>query len=305
MENYQRLKGLIAAPFTPMDAAGKVNLPVIDSYAELMIRSGVKGVFICGTSGESASLTTEERKEIAVAWVKAAKGRLKVIVHAGSTSLPQSIDLAQHASETGADAIAAMAPYFFKPATVNELIDFLAPIAGSAGELPFYYYHMPSMTGVHLPVLPLLVEGRKRMPNLVGAKYTHNNLMEMAECIHFDNGVFEILNGYDELLIAGLAYGATAAVGSTYNYLPEVYTGIIEAMEKNDVQTARKLQMQSIKIVEIIIKHGGGVRGGKAIMNLIGIECGCCRLPVASFGEEEYKQLTTDLQQVGYFDNKK
>jgi N-acetylneuraminate lyase len=305
MKNYQRLKGLIAATFTPMDASGNVNLSIIDSYTQWIIDAGVTGVFVCGTTGESASLTVEERKDIAAAWVKSAKGKLKVVVHVGSNSQFQSMGLAQHACSIGADAIAAISPNFFKPGTAKDLIDFFVPIAESAKELPFYYYHMPSITGVNLSVLQFLREGSKRIPNLVGVKYTHNNLMEMAECLHLDNGAFEVLHGFDEILITGLVLGATAGVGSTYNYLAEVYLGIMAAMERGDIQAARKLQMRSINIVEIIIKYGGGVRGGKAIMNLTGMECGQCRLPIPPFGEEEYNQLKADLQQVGFFDNKK
>ncbi len=305
MKNYQPLKGLIAAAFTPMDAEGSVNLPVIDTYAEKVIEWGIPGIFICGTTGESASLTTEERKNIAEAWIRASKGRLKVIVHVGSNSQPQAMELARHAYDIGADAIAAIAPNFFKPGNITDLIEFFAPIATAAKELPFYYYNMPSMTGVNLSVPQFLSEGKKRIPTLAGVKFTHNNLMEMAQCIELDNKNFEVLHGYDEILITGLVLGAVAGVGSTYNYIPEVYQGMMKAFEEGDIEKARKLQMRSIEVVDIIIKYGGGVRGGKAIMNLLNIECGPCRLPIAPFGKEEYKLLKSDLEKIGFFENKK
>ncbi len=301
MKNYQRLKGLIAASFTPMDANGNINLSVIEPYAEHIAQAGLTGVFVCGTTGESLSLTTDERKCILEQWIKYANHRFKVIAHVGSNSLMEAMELAHHAAEQGADAIGAMAPCFFKPNTVNDLIDFFIPIAKSAEELPFYYYNMPSITGVSLPVDIFLCEGKKRIPNLVGTKFTHNNLMEMGECLALNNGEFEVLHGYDEILISGLAFGAVSAVGSTYNYLPEVYQDIFKAMETGNLQQARKLQMQSIEIVKIIIKHGGGVRGGKAIMNLIGIDCGPCRLPIPAMSKEEYQQLENDLHQIGFF----
>lgn len=301
MKNYQKLKGLVAATFTPMDAEGNVNLPVIGKYADLMFTSGVSGVFVCGTTGESYSLTTNERKQILEEWVKSANGRFKVIAHVGSNSMFEAVELARHAQEIGADAIGAMAPCFFKPSTVKDLVDFFAPIAQAADELPFYYYNMPSITGVSLPVAQFLHEGKQVIPNLVGTKFTHNNLMEMGECIALDNGEFEVLHGFDEILIAGLAFGAIAGVGSTYNYLPSVYLGIFDAMEKGDLEKARELQQQSIEIVKVIIKYGGGVRGGKAIMNLIGIECGECRLPITPFSEQEYKTLKEDLEKISYF----
>ncbi|MEA5043494.1 MAG: dihydrodipicolinate synthase family protein, partial [Petrimonas sp.] len=144
-----------------------------------------------------------------------------------------------------------------------------------------------------------LHEGKKTIPNLAGVKFTHNNLMEMGDCIQLDNGAFEVLHGFDETLICGLALGAVAGVGSTYNYIPHVYLNILKSMESNDVETARAFQMQSVEMVKIIIQYGGGVRGGKAIMNLIGIECGPCRPPFATFEREEYDALKENLQGIG------
>ena len=300
MRNYQRLKGLITASFTPMDAKGAINLPAINKYADWLVDSGISGVFVCGTTGESLSLTTEERKLILKQWVKSANKRFKVIAHVGSNSIYEAMELAHHAQEVGTDAIGAMAPSFFKPTTVKDLVSFFTPIAHSASELPFYYYNMPSMTGVSLSVPQFLAEGKKVMPNLVGTKFTHNNLMEMGECLTLNNGEFEVLHGYDEILIAGLAFGVVAGVGSTYNYLPSIYLGIIEAVEKGDLQKARELQQKSIEIVEVIIKYGGGVRGGKAIMNLIGIDCGDCRLPITPFSNKEYEELRKDLIKIKF-----
>lgn len=109
-----------------------------------------------------------------------------------------------------------------------------------------------------------LVEGKKKIPNLVGTKFTHNNLMEMGVCIELEQHRFEVLHGYDEILISGLAMGAVAGVGSTYNYIPNVYQAIFDSMKMNDLETARHNQIKSIRTVEVIIKYGGGVRGGKA-----------------------------------------
>lgn len=295
-----RLHGLIAATFTPMDENGNINYNVIDQYADYVASSPIAGVFVNGTTGEFASLTVDERKAILERWIKAANGRFKVICHVGCNCQQYAVELARHAAQAGADAIGSIAPSFFKPATVSDLIGFFAPVAAAASGIPFYYYNMPSMTGACLPVDKFLVEGKKVMPNLAGTKFTHNNLMEMGACIALNNGEFEVLHGYDEILISGIAMGAVAGVGSTYNYIPGIYAGIFDAMSQNNVEHARELQRQSIKTVEVIIKYGGGVRGGKAIMNLLGINCGDCRLPITPFTNQEYQQLSSDLKTLGF-----
>lgn len=302
MQMYQRMKGLTAAVFTPFDSSGQVNFSVIPAYAQRMIDAGMTGVFVCGTSGESTSLTLEERKSLAGAWVDAVRGRLPVIVHVGRHSLPEAVQLARHARDIGASAVAAIAPSFLKPASATDLVQFLIPIAAGAGELPFYYYHIPALTNVRVSVPEFLSEGRTRIPTLAGVKFTHYDLMEMAECLSLADGYFEILNGYDEILLPGLSLGVTAAIGSTFNYLPDVYLRLISAWEEGDLASARAWQMKSIEIVKIINRYGGAVRGGKAIMNLAGIECGACRRPLAPFGDEEYKMLRNDLQKTGFFD---
>ena len=147
------LHGLIAAPFTPMMETGEVNLKPIRQYAHHLINSGVLGAFVCGTTGEGVSLTTEERKRVLEEWVDSSEGRLKIICHVGGNCLPQSMELSAHAERSGADAVASFSPSFFKPENSKELVSFLAPVAASAPKLPFYFYHIPSLTGVSLPVL--------------------------------------------------------------------------------------------------------------------------------------------------------
>ena len=302
MNNYEKLEGMVAATFTPLDENGDVNLSVIDKYADWIASTPIKGIFVCGTTGEFSSLTIDERKLILEKWLVSARKRFKVIAHVGSNCQRSAMELARHAAQVGADAIASIAPSFFKPGTVDELVDFFAPICHSAAGLPFYYYNMPSITGVNLPVDKFLVEGKKKIPNLVGTKFTHNNLMEMGVCIELEQHRFEVLHGYDEILISGLAMGAVAGVGSTYNYIPNVYQAIFDSMKMNDLETARHNQIKSIRTVEVIIKYGGGVRGGKAIMKLIGIYFCYCRLPIKPFSVDEYEKLRGDLDAIKFFE---
>ena len=180
--NDFRLSGLVAAPFTPFDAEGSLYLDVVEDQAALLAESGVTGAFVCGTTGEGLSMTSDERKEVARQWVGVAGGRLKVIVHVGHTSQRDAMALARHAGQIGAAAMAALPPFFFKPQTAAEVVEFCRPIAAAAPELPFYYYNMPSMTGVHVSMVELLGIAQDRIPNFRGIKFTHGDLMEFQRC---------------------------------------------------------------------------------------------------------------------------
>ncbi|MCX7935226.1 MAG: dihydrodipicolinate synthase family protein, partial [Planctomycetota bacterium] len=238
---FAKTEGLIAAPFTPMLPDGGLHLAAIPAYADFLRRNGMIGVFVNGTTGEGQSLTTAERKAVADAWVAAAKG-LKVFVHVGHVSLAEAQDLAQHAQSVGAFAIAACAPYFFKPASASALAQALAPIAAAAPNLPFYYYHIPAMTGVDVPVAAFLQAAAQSIPNLAGAKFTYENLLDFQLCLRAEGGRFDMLFGRDEFLLAGLALGAQGGVGSTYNFAAPLYVEIIAACKRGDFAAARDLQ---------------------------------------------------------------
>ena len=293
-----RLNGLIAATFTPFDDKGEINFPVIGRYADYLLGEGAYGVFVCGSTGECVSMTPTERKAVLEAWVHAVQGRMKVIAHVGGTCQKDCVELAAHAAALGVDAVAAVAPFYFKPASVKDLVAFYKPVADACADKPFYSYHMPSMTGINLSMVDFLREGSRTMPNLRGIKFTSNNFMEMMECIRLDGGRFNILNGFDEMLLSGLAVGADGGVGSTYNYAYKIYQNLFDAFRKGDLKTARDRQADSVDVVNVIIRHGGGIRGGKAIMKFRGVDCGNCRPPFAPYTTEEFRTLEKELQSI-------
>jgi len=295
-----KLEGLISAVFTPFDRNGVVNYGKIKSYSDKVVKDGTYGVFVCGTTGECASMTVDERKKVLESWLDSVAGRIKVIAHVGGTCQKDCIDLAMHAASLGVDAVGAIGPYYFKPSTVKDLIDFYKPIAAAAFPIPFYSYHMPSVTGINVSMKEFLSEGVKVIPNLAGIKYTHNNFMEMMECINLENGRFDVLNGFDEMLICGLAAGAKGAVGSTYNYALKTYASLFEHFRAGNIEAARKCQSESIDIVNVIIRHGGGVRGGKAVMKLVGVDCGNCRSPFSPYSDNEMRDLAKELDMIGF-----
>jgi N-acetylneuraminate lyase len=193
------------------------------------------------------------------------------------------------------DAIAILAPYYFKPANAGQLVEFCAKIAGTVPELPVYFYHIPVLTGCFVPMIDFLKEAVKAIPNLAGIKYTHEDFMDFLSCIHFENGRYDMLWGRDENLLSALVLGAKGGVGSTYNYAAPLYLKLISAFDEGNLQEARKLQQLSIDMIRLLGKYGG-IATGKAFMRYIGLECGEFRLPVKNMTEDAYIQFRLDVK---------
>lgn len=298
----QKLKGLIAAPFTPMSGDGSLNLGIVAPYAAKLKKDGISGAFICGTTGEGMLMDIEERMAVAEQWVKEQTDDFKVIVHVGTTSYVQSKKLAWHAQQIGAYATGCMGPVFLKPGRVDDLVKFCSEVASGAPELPFYYYHIPTVSDIWLPMPEFLKKAQLVIPNLVGIKFTHRNMMEMLLCINADGGKWDILHGFDEELLCGLSMGAQAAIGSTYNYIAPLYLKIIESYQRGDIDTARFYQLKSVQFIDILIRYGGGVIGGKPIMKMVGLDCGPLRAPARNLTATEFNQYQDELNNIGLFD---
>ena len=297
----EHLEGLIAAPFTPMNDDGTLHTGLIPSYFELLKANGVRGAFICGSTGEGVSMTTDEKKAVAEAWAACTKGdrEFKVITLLGGTSLAECKDLAQHARHVGLYAVAFTAPFYFKPPDVESLAKACEEVGGVVPDMPFYYYHIPVLTGVGFPILNLLQALHGRMPNFAGVKYTHEDFMDYLSCLRFHNGQYDMLWGRDENWLAALAIGAKGAVGSTYNYAPSLYLDITRAFEAGDLEKARSLQQLSIDMIRLLGKYGG-IATGKAFMKLIGMHCGAFRLPVKNMSDEAFQLFREDAERLGF-----
>ena len=263
---------------------------MIDQQVLLFVECGAAGTFICGTTGEGHSLTVPERMQVAERWVHAAGKSLPVIVHVGHNCRDDAVALAQHAQRIGSQAIAAVAPTYHKPDSIDELIDFCAPIAAAAPDLPFYLYDIPSMTGLDLPADKFLERAADHIDSLAGAKYSSDDLKTFLSCVRLNDGAFEVLYGCDEMLLAALALGARGAVGSTYNFAAPVYRRLIKAFDRGDLDTARREQHEAVQLIDLVIEVGV-LRATKAIMSLIGVDCGPVRPPVRTMTEPELRSL--------------
>ncbi|MDA0283366.1 MAG: dihydrodipicolinate synthase family protein [Planctomycetota bacterium] len=297
---------LIAPPHAPFHADGSLNLSLVEHLAEHFVRSGIAGVFVSGTTGESLSLTVPERLNLAKRWIDVCcETDIDVIIQVGHNCVEDARQMAEHAQSEGADAIATMAPSFLKPATVQDLIDCCIPVAQAAGDLPFYLYDIPVMTDVRLPMPEFLAKARQQIPNLKGLKFTNPDLVQLQECLHLGSngtgpGEFEILFGCDEILLAGAMLGCPGAVGSTYNFAAAHYRAMIDSFEVGDMQAARTGQHEAVRMIRTLQKYSF-LPAAKAVMSFLGIDCGPVRAPIGNLSSAQKSLLRAELQSLPAF----
>ena len=296
-----KIEGLIAATFGTFQEDGSLNLAIIPSLVEKLIADGLRGVFICGTNGEGPNLTVEERMAVAEAYVQAANKRILVLVHVGHTSIAESRKLAAHAARIGADAISSVAAFYFKPTSVQNLAESMAQIASAAPQLPFYYYHIPTLTGVGLDMIEFLRLGEELIPNLAGIKYTAATLHEYQACVNYQNGRYDILFGFDEMLLPALAVGAKGAIGSTYTYAAPLYLKVVELFGQGKIEEARQMQRQSVEMVRCLVKYPP-IPAQRAIMKMQGFDLGTCRLPLKGLSEQDTLAFRASLDEMSFFE---
>jgi N-acetylneuraminate lyase len=296
---FQKIQGLIAAPVVPLNPDGTVNLSVIPKYVQMLHRNKVEGVFVNGTTGEGLSLTLKERKAVAKAWVEAAPLDFKIIIHVGHTALTDCCDLAAHAEDIGAWGIGSIGSIFFKPSSLQDTADWCAHIANAAPKLPFYYYHIPSLSGINLIVADLLPLVEK-IPNFHGVKYTFETLMDFENCRRYANGKYNMLYGRDEMYLSAAVLGNRAAIGSTYNVFAPLYLKMIDKFEHGDLSEAQRLQRLSHDLIMTMLHSGNFFAALKGLLGIIGIPCGGLRFPQKELSTQKMNQFLNEVQNLGF-----
>ena len=299
--SFKKIDGLIAAPFTPMNKDGSLNLDLIQPYYELLVRNGNTGAFIIGSTGEGQSLSLAEKKSVIEKWTAVSKGNenFAVIALLASNSLVDCKDLAVHAEASGIHGVAFTSPSYFKAGSAPILAACCREVAAACPHTAFYYYHIPVLSGCNIPVYDLLKAVGNTIPNFVGVKYTHEDFMDFLSCMNYENCRYNMLWGRDENLINSLVLGCRGGVGSTYNYAAPLYHDLIAAYDAGDFEKAKSLQQQSIDMIRLLGKYGG-IATGKAFMKMIGLDCGAFRLPVSNMSEAQFEEFSKDVAAVGF-----
>lgn len=292
----ERMEGLVAAVYTPFTAGGELNLDRVADQAALLASNGVSHVFVAGTTGEGMLLSSDERRDLVEEWARC-RGDLGLVVHVGHISLVEARALAAHAGGLDVDAIAAMAPPFFAPSGLDELVAWCADVAAAAADTPFLFYHIPSLN-MALDAARYVERARDGIPTFRGIKYTHNDMMEAARLYDAYGDEFDILAGLDEFHVPFLALGARGAVGSTYNYAGPHYIAMRDAWFAGDHARARELNAQTGRLVDLL-RQAPEIAVGKAFVRRLGVDVGPTRLPIRNLDPEEEARLVEQAESLG------
>lgn len=287
---------LIAPPHTPFHPDGTLNLGQVEKQAAHFERDGLSGVFVAGTTGESQSLTVNERLVLAERWVEVCRStELTVIIQVGHNCVSDACTMAEAAQRAGADAVATLAPSFLKPATVDDLIECCRPVAEASPDLPFYLYDIPSVTGVELSMPEFLEKAAERIPNLKGLKFTNPDLVALQECLTMNDRQFDILFGCDEIMLTGVMFGCAGAVGTNYNFAAPHFYRMIENFHAGNVAEAVQGQREAVRLIRVCLEYSF-LPAAKAIMSFLGIDCGPTRAPIRPLTETQIAELRRRIE---------
>jgi N-acetylneuraminate lyase len=292
----------VAAVYSPLHDDGSVAPEIVAIESAFLAKQGIKTVFITGTTGECHSLSCDEKLALYDAWAQAGPANgIAVIAHVGGNSLEDARVLARRARALDLAAISTLAPSYYRPVALETLIDWCATIAAEAPELPFYYYDIPTFTGVSVPVDRFLVEGAHRIPTLAGVKFTSPDLVAYRRTLDAAGERFDLPWGIDEALLAGLATGARGGVGSTYNFAPKLSFRLLDAFNRGDLAEARRLQSLSVALVDAVAATGY-LGTTKALMTRLGVPVGPARTPLTNPTPAQFESVFARLTELGFAD---
>jgi len=288
-----------------MYADGSIFYDRIEALYQRCIGSGFKGIFLNGTTGECMSLNADERKKLVEAWVMCKRKNnnddFKIFVHIGSCNILEAAEMAEHAQANGADGIAMVPTFYFRPRTLNDLVEQCKYVASAAPELPFYYYNIPSLTGVNFPLISFLEVAIREIPTFSGLKNSFNDLVDYQQCIHYAKGDYDLYWGTDEVFMMVYAAGNRHYVGSTYNFMSDIYFRMLDAYHACEYEKLTALQAEATSIYKILNDHNSLI-AGKEVMRHIGIDCGPVRKPLKNLKPWESASMLERLRKTSFFE---
>ena len=288
-------KGAGVAIVTPMTETGEVNYPKLAELLDYQIENGTDAIIICGTTGESSTLTHEEHLEAIRFTVEHVADRVPVVAGTGSNCTRTAVYLSQEAEKSGADGLLLVSPYYNK-ATQKGLAAHFKTIADSV-KLPVILYNIQGRTGVNIAP-ETLAWLAKNVENIVGVKEASNSITQVAKIAQLTDGALDIYSGNDDQIVPILSLGGVGVISVLSNIAPRETHDIVAKYLAGDVEGSRDLQLKALPLVEKLFCEVNPIPV-KAALNMMGWEVGPVRMPLTVMEEEHQRQLKAEMDRFG------
>lgn len=286
--------GAGVAIVTPMKDNFEVNYDKLAELLEDQIAGGTDSIIICGTTGESATLSEEEHSKVIKFAIDQVKHRIPVIAGTGSNSTATAIQLSKEAAEDGADGLLLVTPYYNK-ATQNGLIAHYNAVANEA-KLPSILYNVPSRTGCNLA--PATVAKLIENEYIVGIKEASGNISQVAEIMHACDGNIDLYSGNDDQIVPLLSLGGVGVISVLSNIAPKETHDIVELFLNGNVKESAALQLKAIPLIKALFCEVNPIPV-KAALNLMGKEVGPLRMPLTEMEAKNQAVLAEEMRKFG------
>lgn len=277
--------GVCTALVTPF-LNGQVNYPMVEQLIRRQIEAGVPAIVLCGTTGESPTLSDTEKLELFRRAKEYAGNKCKIIAGTGSNSTEHAVELSKAAEAAGADALLVVSPYYNKANQEGLWAHYLS--IAHAVNIPIILYNVPSRTGVDIPVSVYL--RLSAIPNIVGVKEASNDISKISRIRKTCPRDFYIWSGNDEQIVPVMSMGGAGVISVMSNVCPAETAAMTAAALAGDFDTASALQCELLPLIELLFCDVNPIPV-KAAMKLIGYDCGNCRLPLAGLSKENMAKI--------------
>lgn len=288
-------KGSGVAIITPMNQDGSVNYAKLQEIVKKQVANHTDAIIICGTTGESATLTVDEHKECIKTAVSAADKKVPVIAGTGCNNTAHAVELTKQAKEAGADATLVVTPYYNK-ATKKGLKEHYTTIA-KATDLPMIMYNVPSRTGCNLTP-DVAVDLAKSVDNIVAIKEASGNISQIAELAALSQGCIDIYSGNDDQVVPILSLGGKGVISVWANVAPQKVHDTCMAYFDGRLDEALKLQLEAISLIQALFCEVNPIPV-KTAMNLLGMEVGPLRAPMCEMDPANVERLKKAMKEYG------
>lgn len=286
--------GAGVAIVTPMNPDESINFDRLGQIIDNQIENGTDAIVICGTTGESATMTDQEHVDCIEYAVKRVNGRVPVIAGAGSNHTSYAVWMSKEAKRVGADALLHVTPYYNKTSQTGLIRHFNA--VADATDLPVILYNVPSRTGVN--ITPATYRELAKHPNIVAAKEASGNISQIAQIAQACGDELDLYSGNDDQIVPLLSLGAKGVISVLSNIMPRETHDICRLFFEGKIAESRALQLKLLPLINALFSDVNPIPVKEA-MNMMGWECGECRLPLVSMQPQAKEHLRVLMQEQG------